>query len=269
MTPTLTHTEAARHFPAASVVVGIGFREAENAHRLRRNMTKAEQLRQELIESIAHDMQTPLAALQGMAQTLARGEPLPPERQRELHQAMLRQTIRLRHLVAQFLDYSRIEAGRTLSFNVAPTDVAERVASIASTFGHANPIEVDVPADLPPAFVDADRLLQVLANLISNAVKFSARGSPILVSARETGDELELVVTDHGRGMSETELSRAFEKFYRGSSAPEATGSGLGLYITREIVEGQGGKITATSRPGEGCRVAVRLPKAPEPGGSR
>jgi signal transduction histidine kinase len=106
-----------------------------------------------------------------------------------------------------------------------------------------------------------------LANLVSNAVKFSPAGAAIQVSARDTGDELELVVTDHGCGMSETELSHAFEKFYRGSAAPGAAGSGLGLYISREIVEAQGGRISATSRLGEGFCVAVHLPKAPEPGG--
>jgi signal transduction histidine kinase len=260
--------QASRPFRAASVLVGLGFREGEHAHRRPRDMSRTEKLRQELIESIAHDMQTPLATLQGMAQTLTRGEPLPAERQRELHQAMLRQTTRLQHLVAQFLDFTRIEAGQTLSFHTSPTDVAERVSLIASTFGHGNPIDVDVPPDLPPAFVDGDRLAQVLANLISNAVKFSPSGSAILVSAHDRGDELELVVSDHGSGMSETELSRAFEKFYRGNSAPEATGTGLGLYISREIVEGQGGSITAASRPGEGCRITVRLPKTPEPGGT-
>jgi signal transduction histidine kinase len=226
-----------------------------------------ERLREELIESIAHDMQTPLAALHGMAQTIARGEQLPAERQQELHQAMLRQTIRLRHLVDQFLDYSRIEAGRALSFNAAPIEVAEPVELMARTFGYGNPIEIDVPSDLPPALVDGDRLMQVLANLISNAVKFSSPGSAIQVSARDTGDELELIVTDHGCGMSETDLSRAFEKFYRGSAAIGTTGSGLGLYITREIVEGQGGRISATSRLGEGCRFVVYLPKASERGG--
>jgi signal transduction histidine kinase len=226
-----------------------------------------EEFRKELIESVAHDMQTPLATLHGMAQTLARGQLLPVERQQELHQAMLRQTIRLRHLVDQFLDYSRIEAGRALSFNAAPIEVAEPVELMARTFSHGNPIELDVPSDLPPAFVDGDRLMQVLANLISNAVKFSSPGSAIQVRVRDMGDELELIVTDHGCGMSETDLTRAFEKFYRGSAALGITGSGLGLYITREIVEGQGGRITAASRLGEGCRLVVHLPKAPEPGG--
>jgi signal transduction histidine kinase len=220
-------------------------------------------LKEDLIASITHDIQTPLAAVCGMVQALADGERPQPEDERGFYEAMLRQAVRLRHLVIQFLDFTRMEAGPPLIFNPAPTDVMVPVELIAQTFMHSNPIEIDISAGLPPALVDSDRLMQVLANLLSNGAKFSPPGSPIRIVGREVGEEIELAVIDQGCGMRASDLANAFEKYFRGSTAAGTPGSGLGLYISREIVERQGGRITATSRIGEGSNFVVRLPKAP------
>jgi signal transduction histidine kinase len=219
--------------------------------------------REDAIRALMHDVQTPLAVVYGMVEALTReeGERSADDLQ-NLYEAMFRQVVRLRHLVGQFLDYAGMEDGRPLAFKLEPTDVRVPVDVIARSFAHANEIHVAIPPDLPPAMVDGARLMQVLANLMSNGVKFSPPGSPIAIEARERGDEIELVVSDRGCGMSPEDLERAFDKHFRCGSAEGTPGHGLGLYVTREIVERQGGKITVTSRVGEGSRFTVGLPKA-------
>ena len=117
--------------------------------------------------------------------------------------------------------------------------------------------------NVPPAFVDPDRLNQVLSNLVSNAVKFSPADAPISVRARASEEAVEIAVIDRGRGMDEAELEQAFLKFQRGAGAAGTRGTGLGLYVSRSVVEALGGRLEAESRPGHGSRFTVVLPLHP------
>ena len=222
---------------------------------------EAARLREELLAALSHDMQTPLAVLLGSVRALQAVDDLAPKHRAGLYESMARRGTQLQRLVEQFLDYSRLEAGRPIQVRPAPTDVAAAVARMEAEVGWRRPLDVDVADGLPPAFVDPDRLDQVLTNLISNAVKFSPVGSPITVRARAGEETVEVAIEDRGQGMSQDELERAFLKFHRGSGAAGVPGTGLGLYVSRAVIEAQGGRLLAQSRPGHGSRFTVVLPR--------
>ncbi len=220
-------------------------------------------LREELLAALSHDMQTPLAVLLGSVKALQQFDDLAPKHRAGLYEGMARRGTQLQRLVDQFLDYSRLEAGRPIEARPSSTDVGAAIAQLENDLGWRRPLELAVPSDLPPAFVDPDRLNQVLANLISNALKFSPVGSPISVNARADDDVVQIVVEDRGRGMSPIELEEAFLKFHRGSGAGDTPGTGLGLYVSRAVIEAQGGQLTAESQLGRGSRFTLVLPRRP------
>ncbi|HSH62375.1 MAG TPA: ATP-binding protein, partial [Acidimicrobiales bacterium] len=220
-------------------------------------------LREELLAALSHDMQTPLAVLLGSVKALQQFDDLAPKHRAGLYEGMARRGSQLQRLVEQFLDYSRLEAGRPIEARPSSTDVRAAIAQVETDMGWRRPLELAVPSDLPPAFVDPDRLNQVLANLVSNALKFSPVGSPIRVNARADDDVVQIVVEDRGRGMSPVELEEAFLKFHRGSGARDTPGTGLGLYVSRAVIEAQGGQLTAESQLGRGTRFTLVLPRRP------
>ncbi len=220
-------------------------------------------LREELLAALSHDMQTPLAVLLGSVKALQQFDDLAPKHRAGLYEGMARRGGQLQRLVEQFLDYSRLEAGRPIEARPSSTDVGAAIARLESDMGWRRPLALAVPDDLPPAFVDPDRLNQVLANLISNALKFSPVGSPISVTARADDDVVQVVVEDRGRGMSPAELEEAFLKFHRGSGARDTPGTGLGLYVSRAVIEAQGGQLSADSELGRGSRFTLVLPRRP------
>lgn len=223
---------------------------------------EADRLREELIASISHDMQTPLSALIGSASTLKRRPELRDAERERFYDVMMRQATSLRRLVQQFLDYTRLEVGRPLVIRTRAVDVAAVVEEVVHDFELENSIEVDVEDGLPPVGADPDRLNQVLANLLGNAIKFSPPGSPVKIVVRRTRTGVEISVADRGRGIGPADLAHLFEKFYRGSGAADVQGTGIGLYVSRAIVEAQDGRLTVSSRLGEGSRFTVALPAA-------
>ncbi|MEO7836330.1 MAG: ATP-binding protein, partial [Acidimicrobiales bacterium] len=222
--------------------------------------------REELMAGVSHDMQTPLAIMLGSIRALQNGGDLRADVRAKLYDRMARRGVQLRHLVQQFLDFSRLGAGQPIVVRPVLTDVAELLRRIRIDLGGRRPVSLEVGGDLPAAFVDPDRLDQVLTNLVSNALKFSPPGSPLQLGARVHDDAMEIIVSDCGQGISETDLPHIFEKFHRGSGASDVPGTGLGLYVSRAIVEAQGGKLVATSRLGHGSRFTAVLPLGP-PGG--
>jgi PAS domain S-box-containing protein len=225
---------------------------------------EAARFREDLLAAVSHDMQTPLAILLGSLKALRSGD-ISSKHRAELYEGMERRGTQLRRLVQQFLDFSRLEAGHPIVIRPYLTDVAAAIAQVEDDVWGRRPVQVHLPEDLPPAYVDPDRLDQVLANLVSNAVKFSPPGSPMTLVARATEDTVEIVVADRGQGMSPADLAHVFEKFYRGSGAEGIPGTGLGLYVSRALLEAHGGRITVTSRPGHGSQFTVVLPRRPPP----
>jgi signal transduction histidine kinase len=235
---------------------------AELNARLLETERAATRTREELIAGASHEMQTPLAVLLGLLDATGRGE-IPPERQTELLASMRRQAIRLRHLVRQFIDYTRLKSGRPLRIDPRPTDVKRIIEEVADAQRGYAAIELDLPEDLPPAMVDPDSLHQILMSLISNAVRFSPDGSPTTIAARSLSTSVEISVTDQGRGIEAADLRRLFEEFPRGEAGSDDPGTGLGLFMVRRLTELQGARVTAESKVGEGSCFTVVLPRVP------
>lgn len=231
---------------------------------------EASHFREELLAAVSHDMQTPLAVLLGSIRALEAGENLSSRERGHLYERMGRRGLQLRRLVQQFLDYSRLGAGRPVVVRPAMTDIRFALTQLEADIAGRRPVVFEMPNDLPPAYVDPDRLDQVMANLVSNALKFSPAGSPITVRARATERTVELEVADRGQGMSPDDLATVFRKFHRGAGAKDIPGTGLGLYVSRALLEAQHGSLLAASTLGEGSRFTVvlrRQPPADDAGG--
>lgn len=216
--------------------------------------------REELMAGVSHDMQTPLAVLLGSIRALQSGGDLDAGTRGKLYERMARRGAQLRHLVQQFLDFSRLGAGKPIVVRPVLTDVAELLSRVQADLDGRRPVILDIAPGLPPAYVDPDRLDQVMTNLVSNALKFSPSGSPLRLAARVREESMEISVTDRGQGISAADMELIFEKFHRGSRASDIPGTGLGLYVSRAIVEAQGGQLRVTSRLGQGSRFSVVLP---------
>lgn len=229
---------------------------------------RAEEVRDEFLSVAAHELKTPMTSLRGFAQVLLgqldRHEMPDPERLSHALRAIDRQSEKLAVLVSQLLDISRLEAGRLVLERTA-TDVVPIVESVvanarARTSRH--PVEVRAPATLS-AVVDPLRLEQVLTNLVDNAIKYSPDGGAIHIEAGHSKGGLRLVVTDRGIGVPPEHRGRIFDRFYQAHPEQRLGGMGLGLYISRQIVDLHGGRMEAEFPATGGTRVIVTLPPGP------
>ena len=211
--------------------------------------------------NVSHELRTPITALQAVLENIVDGvaEPDP-----ETFATMLAQVERLGRLVQQLLDLSRLESG-TLAldrrhFEIEPMlDLALRESRL-----HSDAVSLEIEIE-PREFsleADAERLHQVVANLVENAVRHSPRDGRVIVRAIATADGARLEVIDEGPGIPDADASRVFERFYRADSARSSRdgGAGLGLAIARWIVELHGGDIRAERIEPHGCRMVVRIP---------
>jgi signal transduction histidine kinase len=226
-------------------------------------LAEADRMRRDLVANVSHELRTPITALQAVLENLVDEiEPLSPETLR----TMLRQVERLGRLVTQLLDLSRLESGtiplQRRAFELQP--VLEEAAGESRL--HAPGIKVEVDVESPGLVADGDpeRVHQVVANLLENAVRHSPPGGRVQVRARPEKGQVAIEVTDEGPGIPEEEASRVFERFYRADAARSSTdgGAGLGLAIARWIVDLHGGAIRAERREPTGCRMVVLLPGA-------
>jgi PAS domain S-box-containing protein/excisionase family DNA binding protein len=221
--------------------------------------------RDEFLSIASHELRSPLATVKGHAQMalrrLDRGK-LEPERAVGALRAIVSQSDKLDRLIGQLLDVSRLEIGK-LQLERRTIDVAGVVAEVVSSAraradGHV--IALTAPSSLE-ADVDPLRIEQVLTNLLDNATKYSPEGGPIeVVVSGPTGDRMEIAVRDHGLGIPLEKRALIFERFYQAHGNGHKSGLGLGLYVSRQIVELHGGEITAEFPPDGGSRFVVRLP---------
>jgi signal transduction histidine kinase len=172
-----------------------------------------------------------------------------------------------RHLMALIDDLADIEAIEREDFTVAHetvdlADVAARAAGLFAVRAADAGVAIDVPRGTPlPAIGEFRRALQILVNLIGNAVRYSPRGATIWVRLQREGDRVVAIVADRGKGIAESDQARIFDKFER-VDASEPGGTGLGLYIARRLARAMGGDLTVDSAPGEGARFILSLPAA-------
>ena len=238
-------------------------REAVNAATMQEN----EKVRDALLDSLSHDLRTPLSSIAGAATSLrAFGDKMSPSERLELLSSIEEETARLARFVANLLDMSRIEAGG-LKVNRDLVSIADVVQGAVERGRKAFPdqqVRVSIAPNLPFVRGDDKLLEQVLFNLLDNAHKYAGDAGAI-IHARQEGDEVVLSVTDEGPGVKPGELERIFEKFYRGGRPDgRKAGTGLGLSISRRLVEAMGGAIVAQSPAvrRRGTRIVVRLPAA-------
>lgn len=233
----------------------------------RDTVTRLLQARREMIASVSHELRTPVATVRAMLESnLARsGDDLPPELQHDL-EVMDGEMARLQGLIDDLFLLARAEAGQ-LHLECQPTDVAataERVvAALAPLAWQTGRVEVisDLPAGLPLACADAERLGQVLANLLRNAIRHTEPGGIIAVALRAEPGSVALEVRDTGVGIPPAELPHIWERFYRGENGRSQTGdgAGLGLALVKELTEAMGGSVAVESAVGKGSCFTIRL----------
>jgi two-component system phosphate regulon sensor histidine kinase PhoR len=236
-------------------------------------LRRLQQIRTEFIDNLSHELRTPLTTVSLLAETLTReaevaGDAI-PLRMRDRIGKIEVETGHLVQMVNELLDLSRIESGGALGVvelvdlgDVATTS-AERLRLFADRQGVELSVEVD--AHVPQVRGDADRLGQVIVNLLHNAVKFSPDGGPVSVSVRSDGDSVVTAVADQGVGVPRAARDRIFERFYKVDRARvrgEAGGTGLGLAISRHIIEQHGGRIWVESTEGVGSIFSFAIPIA-------
>ena len=225
-------------------------------------------LQTEFVGVVSHELRTPLTALVGFSELLL-AEDVPDSDRREWTTLLHNGAQRLRHLVEQLLDVSRIDHAR-LELRLGPVSVAEATEQALHSIAalpHGLEISQRFEPDLPPVLADHEKLVQILTNLVSNAVKYSPDGGQISVDARRVGPSVRIEITDQGLGLPPHELDSIFDRFHRVDDERRRTieGTGLGLYITRQLVEMHGGTVTVHSLgKGHGSTFTVMLPVAEE-----
>jgi two-component system sensor histidine kinase KdpD len=225
-----------------------------------------ENLERALLNSISHDLRTPIASITGILSSLKdEGVHISEKARGELMDTAAEEAVRLNRFVGNLLDMTRIEAG-AVRLNSGPCDVQDLVGCALAALEprvSTREVKLKLPPDMPLVQMDMVLMTQVLVNLLDNCLKYSPDGSPIEISAWIDGSRLFLKVSDRGPGVPEQDLKRIFDKFYRIPVPEGAGGTGLGLSICKGIVEAHGGTVTAGDRPGGGLQVTVRLPLNP------
>lgn len=237
------------------------FRDVTNERRL-------ETMRTEFVATVSHELRTPLASLHGAAMTLRqRHERLDADTQNELLDMIAEQSKRLAELVEEILLTGQLDAG-SLRVASEPFDPEQLVRTVVEEARHrtseGTSLEISAPTVLPYVVGDGVRTHQVLANLIDNAIKYSPGGGRVEVAAEQEGESIRFSVRDEGLGIPIGEQDRIFEKFYRldPDNRHGVGGSGLGLYICRELVHSMNGRLWVESAPARGATFVFELPIA-------
>ena len=222
-----------------------------------------DRMKSEFISNISHELRTPLHSIQGFTELMLEGEVPDPGTQKRFLTIIDKQSQRLGRLIANLLDISRLESGRfsiqkqRSSMANIIRDACQSSFVLASAKGIS--INEDIPQTLPEIEVDGERLTQVMVNLLGNAIKFSNDGSVTVKAELKNGDLLVQVV-DQGIGIPKEAMSHLFDRFYRVEDPAEVGGAGLGLYISKQIIEAHGGDLWAESEHREGSTFSFTIP---------
>lgn len=233
-------------------------------NRMSMELSRSVNARKQMTADIAHELRTPLSLILGHAEAVHDGV-LPPTR--ENFEIIRDEATRLEHLINDLRTLSLADAGE-LSMQMQIVEPQRLIQEVASLYQYQSQrkniaFSVDVAPSLPTIEVDPGRMTQVLTNILDNAIRHTPQGGTILLSAKETGDQVELAIQDGGPGLRAEDLDRIFERFYRADPSRQRGdgGSGLGLAIAKSIVQAHGGQLSAESEPGNGLKVRVLLPK--------
>jgi two-component system OmpR family sensor kinase/two-component system sensor histidine kinase BaeS len=234
---------------------------AQAFNHMARSLAHQETLRRNLMADIAHELRTPLTVIRGDLEALLDGvfEPTP-----ETLASLQEETLLLSRLVDDLRALAQAEAGQ-LELERQPTDLADLLRAVIASFdlqaeSQDQELSLQVPPNLPWVVADPQRVRQVVANLVSNALRHAPGSGRVVVSAAVSPGEVQVSVIDDGPGIAAEDLPHVFDRFWRGDR-PRTEGSGLGLAIARELVRAHGGRIWVESEPGEGSTFAFMLPQ--------
>lgn len=227
-------------------------------------LKELDRLKTEMVSTTSHELRSPLTSISGYAKTLLRsGADFSEEEKREFLGVIDQQAKQLSRLIDELLNVSRIEEGGVL-LTFRPIDMHLLLADIiAAAKGRTSSHEfgLEFPPDFPPVVGDEGKLVEIIGNLVDNAIKYSPEGGTITVGGEVLQGEVHLFVRDEGVGIDKQDLDSVFQKFYQVEGRPQAKGSGLGLYIVSELVKAHDGKIWVTSELGVGTTFHVALPQ--------
>lgn len=236
-------------------------------------LQELDEMKSDFIAITSHELRTPITAIRGFVKTLLRNRVRMTEDQRlSFLQIIDRQSARLARLVEDLLFVSRIEAG-TVRLAVEPVSLRRFLEEAVEAIGPEGRtrIELDVDPAAGTVAIDPQRVDQIVRNLVENALKFSPPEARVVVAARVEGEQIVVEVTDRGVGIAEEDLPRIFDRFHQAGRVMtrEAEGAGLGLFITKRLVEAMGGTISVTSTPGRGSCFRIAIPNgSPDHGGA-
>ncbi|MCM2276729.1 MAG: CHASE2 and HATPase_c domain-containing protein [Oligoflexia bacterium] len=240
-------------------------------------LTQVEELKSNFLSLVTHDLKTPVARIQGLAEVLLRkASDRLVERDKETIQHIIGSTEELNRFISSILELNKVESKR-IQLNVESRDINQLIERSVESFkasARAKKIQLEVALEpLFPVRMDSSLMSKVINNLIDNALKYSPSGSQVRIESRElnddTGEWIEVAVTDQGIGMTPEELDGLFTRFYRAKNdaTSSVAGTGLGLYLTRYFVELHQGRVEVTSERGKGSSFRIRLPlRGAEPG---
>ena len=228
---------------------------------------RLEEVRNDFVATISHELRTPMAAVYGAAATLLRSDiELSPEQGRQLLEVIATQAARLTQITEEVLLTSQLDRGE-LRVGREPVDLVALVQSTVDAMRahlpESSTLAVEVPESVGQASGDADRIQQVLVNLLDNAVKYGGGGA-VTVRVEKVNSSVRVSVADSGPGIEPTDQQRIFEKFYRVDAQHMRVpgGTGLGLYISRELARRMDGRLDVRSAPGNGATFVFELPRA-------
>ncbi len=228
---------------------------------------ESEQLRSVLLDSVTHEFRTPLTAIKASVTSLLGSGVHSPEENHELLTVINEESDRLNRLIGEAAEMAQLDANKVeFAFHTAslrPT-VDDALDELKQLLAH-HPVDVRIPADLPPARMDSAHIKEVLVHLLENAAKYSPADAPIRITAeaRDKDHMLIISIADRGPGIDDFEQSLVFEKFYRGrNQRVQVHGTGMGLAICKAIVEAHGGRLGLTSQLGHGSVFYFSLPVA-------
>ncbi|NET39032.1 MAG: HAMP domain-containing histidine kinase [Cyanothece sp. SIO1E1] len=238
---------------------------AASFNRMAADLEGVEQRRRELVGDLTHELRTPLTIVGGYLEGLA-DETITPSA--DVYQRLTQETTRLRRLVNDLQELSKMEAGY-LPINIQPVQLQPLLTALVQRFADQLPeagnlnLSLECATDLPIVMADPERVEQILVNLLSNALQYTAAGS-ITVRAWPQSNQLWISVTDTGQGIAPQDLAHVFERFWRADRSRDrhSGGTGIGLAICRRLIELQGGTITVTSQLNQGSTFQFNLPLA-------
>ncbi len=219
----------------------------------------------EFVANASHELRTPIASIQASVETLKLGGQLQPETVEQFLNRIDESARRMAALVSEMMDLTMLETGRSPLHTkmIEPSDLIESVVASYGSIGMSkiHNVEVEIASEVPNVLVDEQKMVQAIGNLLGNAQKFTLPGGRVKISCRREGQDVTIAVEDTGEGIDPDELPHIFERFYKSHrSSGDRSGFGLGLAITKNIVEMHRGSVDVESVVGEGSTFTVRLP---------